>query len=189
MIPLKRIPLLLALFVTFTASGFAQKRFCTVAPPSPFHHSGMIVTSFDESAGRMKTTLEHPQSIGNDVYLYASFLNQDRRLRTPPTIEIYFVFASKHPKYRDSHNVSIDGVGGEMAHGMRTNYFTESGPKGLTVENTVITLSYEQLVSLLKQARVTARLGDTEITLTNNHLEALREIASIMVPPPRGTSR
>lgn len=188
MIPLKRIPLLLAIIVTFTATGFAQK-FCTVSPPSPFHHSGLIATSFDESAGRMKATLEHPNTVGNGVYLYASFFYQDRRLRTPPTIDIYFVSASKHPKYRDSHDVSIAAGGGELAHGMRTNYFTESGSKGLTIEKTVITLTYAELLNLIKSNRVTARLGDTEIELTNNHLEALREIASMMVPPVRGAKR
>src|SRR3954466_7622824 len=153
MIPLKRIPLLLALIVTFTATGFAQK-FCTVSPPSPFHHSALIVTSFDQQTGRMKTTLEHPQTIGGDVYLYASFFYQDRRLRTPPTIDIYFISASKHPKYRDSHNVNIAADGGALAHGMRTNYFTESGAKGLTIEKTVITLTYEELLNLIKSNRV-----------------------------------
>ena len=184
MIPLKRIPLLLALFVTFTATGYAQK-FCTVSPPSPFHHNGLIVTSFDQPTGRMKTTLEHPQTIGNGVYLFASFFYQDQRLRTPPTIDLYFISAAKHPKYRDSHNASIASGGGEMAHGMRTNYFTESGAKGLTIEKTVVTLTYAELQNLIESDRITARLGDTEIELTNNHLEALREIASMMVPPVR----
>jgi hypothetical protein len=188
MIPLKRIPLLVGLIVSFTATGFAQK-FCTVAPPSPFHHSGQIVTSLDEAAGRMKTTLEHPQTVGNGIYLAASFFYQDRRLRTPPTISIFFISASKHPKFGDSHNLSIAADDAELAHGMRTNYFTEKGEKGLTIEKTVITLSYEQLVSLTKSNRVTAQLGDTQIVLTNNHLEALREIASLMVPPPRGAKR
>ena len=189
MIPLKRIPLLLALFVTFTVTGYAQK-FCTVSPPSPFHHNGLIVTSFDEPTGRMKTTLEHPQTIGSGIYLYASFFYQDQRLqRTPPTIDIYFVSASKHPKYRDSHNVSIAGDVGELAHGMRINYFTESGAKGLTIEKTVITLTYAELLNLTNSNRVTARLGETEIELTNNHLEALREIASLMVPPVRAARR
>jgi len=188
MIPLKRIPLLLAIIVTFTATGYAQK-FCTVSPPSPFHHNGLIVTSFDQQTGRMKTTLEHPQTIGNGVYLFASFFYQDQRLRMPPTIDLYFVSAAKHPKYRDSHNVSIATGGGEMAHGMRTNYFTESGAKGLTIEKTVVTLTYAELQNLIKSDRVTARLGDTEIELTNNHLEALREIASMMVPPVRGAKK
>src|SRR3954470_15839110 len=169
MIPLKRIPLLVALIVTFTATGFAQK-FCTVSPPSPFHHSGQIVTSLDESAGRMKTTLEHPQTVGDGIYLAASFFYQDRRLRTPPAVTLYFISASKHPKFTDAHNLSIAADDAELAHGMRTNYFTEKGEKGQTIEKTAVTLSYEQLASLIKSNRVTAELGDTQIVLTNNHL-------------------
>ena len=183
MIPPTRIPLLLAIILTFAATGFAQK-FCTVSPPSPFHHNGVIVTSFDQPTGRMKTTLEHPHPIGNGVYLLASFFYQDRRLRTPPTIDLYFVSAAKHPKFRDSHNLSISADGSALAYGVRTSYFTERGEHGLTIEKTVVTLTYADLVNLTNANRVTARLGDTEVALTNNHLEALREIASLMMPPP-----
>lgn len=181
--PLKRIPLLLALIVTLTATGFAQK-FCTVSPPSPFHHNGQIVTTFDQPTGRMKATLEHPNTIGNGVYLFASFFYQDRRLRTPPSIDIYFISAAKHPQYRDSHNVSLYADGNAIPYGARTSYLTEKGEKGLTIEKTVVTLSYADLVNLTNANRVTARVGGTEVALTNNHLEALREMASMMMPPP-----
>src|SRR3954467_14585597 len=164
MIPPTRIPLLLAIILAFTATGFAQK-FCTVSPPSPFHHNGLIVTSFDQSAGRMKATLEHPNTIGSGVYLFASFFYQDRRVRTPPTVDIYFVSAAKHPKYSLSHNVSIYIDGNPLAYGQRTNYLTERGERGLTIEKTVITLSYADLVNLTNADRVTARVGETEVTL------------------------
>ncbi len=182
MIPLKRIPLLLAVFLTFAASGFAQK-FCTVAPPSPFKHNAQIVTSYDQRARRMKTTLEHPQILGDGQHLYASFFYQDPRLAAMPTIDLFFVSAAKQPKYRNSHNLSITADGNAWPFSGVAQYDTEDGARGTTIEKTRITLTYASLLNLTRARRVKARLGATEFELTNNHLEALREIASLMAPP------
>ena len=189
MISLKRIPLLLAIFLIFSATGFAQK-YCTVAPPSPFKHKALIETSYDQRARRMKTTLEHPNDLGNGLYLYASFFYQDSRLRSTPTIDIFFISAAKQPKYRDSHNLNIIADGNAWPFNGVAQYFTEDGPKGITIEKTKITLTYASLLSLIKARRVTARLGATEFHLSNNHLESLREIAMLMAPPlPRMAKR
>jgi hypothetical protein len=188
MIPLKRIPLLLVLFLTFTATGLAQK-FCTVAPPSPFKHSALIVTSFDPQAGRMKTTLEHPRPLGDGIHLYASFFYQDRRLRSTPMIDIFFISASKQPKYKAAHNLSILADGNAWPLAGVTQYYTESAAHGLTVEKIRMTLTYASLVNLIKAKRVTAHLGATEFELTNNHLESLREIAMLMAPPTNVAKR
>lgn len=188
MIPLNRIPLLVAIILSFAATGYAQK-FCTVAPPSPFKHNALIVTSYDQRAGRMKTSLEHPRVMGDGVYLYAAFFYQGQGLRVPPSIDLYFVHPSKKPAYADSHNVSLFADGAPWPVMTAAQYSTEKGEKGMTLEKTRVTLSYENLVSLLKARRVTARLGFTEFELSFNHLEALREIASLMAPPPPRVAR
>jgi hypothetical protein len=182
MIPLKRIPLLLAIFLTFPITGLAQK-FCTVAPPSPFKHNALIVTTYDQRARRMKTTLEHPNALSNGLHLYASFFYQDTRLGTAPVIDIFFINASKKPVYKDSHNLSLLADGNAWPFSGAAQYYTEDGPKGLTIEKTKITLTYASLLNLIKSKRVTARLGHAEFQLTNNHLESLREIAMLMAPP------
>lgn len=186
MIPLKRIPLLLAIFLTFPLTGLAQK-FCTVAPPSPFKHSALIETSYDQRAHKMKTTLEHPNALGNGLHLYASFFYQDPRFSSAPTIDIFFIAASKKPAYRDSHNLSLMADGNLWPLNSAAQYYLEDGPKGTTIEKTRITLTYASLISLLKSKRVTAQLGATEFQLTNNHLESLREIAMLMAPPQRSS--
>jgi hypothetical protein len=183
MIPLKRIPLLLAIFLSFTATGFAQK-YCTVSPPSPFKHNALIVTSYDQQTRRMKTMLEHPGTLGNGLRLYASFLYPDARRRSTPVVDIYFVSAAKQPKYRDSHDLSITADGNAWPFGSAAQYSTERGERGTTIEKTRITLTYSSLQSLLKARRVRARLGATEFELTNNHLESLRELAVLMTPAP-----
>ena len=183
MIPLKRIPLLFVIFLSFTATVFAQK-FCTVAPPSPYKHNAQIVTSYDQTARRMKTTLEHPNSLGNGLRLYASFYYQDSRLRSTQMVDIFFIAASKKPVYRDSHGLSIMADGNLWPFVGVAQYYAEKGERGLTLEKTKMTLTYAGLLNLVKAKRVRARLGETEFELTNNHLESLREIASLMAPPP-----
>ena len=182
MIPLRRISLLFGLFLTFTATGYAQK-FCTVAPPSPYKHNGLIVTSYDQRARRMKTTLEHPNDLGDGLHLAASFYYTDPRLRTPPTIDIILVAASKHPRFRDSHDLSLrpEGTSSWTFRGP-AQYSTGDGPQGMTLERAKITLSYADLLNLTRARRVRIRLGATEVELTNNHLESLREVASLMAP-------
>lgn len=182
MIPLKRIPLLLVVFLAFTASAFAQK-FCTVAPPSPFKHNALIVTSYDQNARRMKTTLEHPQALGDGQHLYAAFFYQDPRLRSMPVIDIFFISAARQPKYRDSHGVSITADGNAWPFTGVAQYYSERGARGTTIEKTRVTLTYASLQNLVKARRVKARIGATEFELTHNHLESLREIASLMAPP------
>jgi hypothetical protein len=189
MIPLKRIPLLLALFLSVTATGYAQK-FCTVAPPSPFKHNALIVTSYDQRARRMKTTLEHPNALGNGLRLYASFYYQDSRLRSTPMIDIFFIAASKKPLYRDSHELKFTADGNLWPLSMRAQYYTEDGPKGTTLEKTRITLAYPELMTLLKSRRVRASLGASEFELSFNHLESLRELAMLMAPrAPAGVAK
>ncbi|HEX8844510.1 MAG TPA: hypothetical protein VF791_07690 [Pyrinomonadaceae bacterium] len=186
MIPLKRFPLLAAICLAFSANAFAQK-FCTVSPPSPYKHNAVIVTTFDQNTGRMKATLEHPRPLSKGLYLYASFLYQDRRLRTPPTIDIYFIHAAKDKEveYAHAHNVSIMADGNAWPFAGTPRYYTERGDRKMTLEKTVLTLSYANLVNLLQAKRVTARVGGTEFELSFNHLESLREIASMMMPPAR----
>lgn len=186
--PLKRIPLLLGLSLfftlTFTATGYAQK-FCTVAPPSPYKHNALIVTSYDQRARRMKTTLEHPNDLGGGMHLAASFYYTDPRLRATPVIDLVFVAASKQPRFRDAHDLSLlpEGSAGWAFSGP-AQYSTGDGPKGTKLERAKITLSYADLLNLTRARRVRVRLGMTEFELSNNHLESLREVASLMAPPP-----
>ena len=184
MIPLKRIPLLLGLFLFFTSTGYAQK-FCTVAPPSPYKHNALIVTSYDQRARRMKTTLEHPNDLGDGLHMAASFFYTDPRTRSTPMIDLIFVAASKHPRFREAHDLSLRPEGNSAwTFSGPAQYSTDDGPKGTKLERNKITLSYTDLLNLTKARRVRVRLGATEFELSNNHLEALREVASLMAPPP-----
>lgn len=175
---LRRVPLLALFLLTCTVAVSAQK-FCDVAPPSQYKHNALIMTGFDQSARKVKTTLEHPRAMGGGIYLYAAFFQQDRRLRTGPMIEIVFTSVSKE-KYRFSHDVTFQAEGQELSFIGATQYFTGTDAEGHNLEKTRLTITHEQLLNLLKSKKVRARLGATEFELTHNHLESLRELASLM---------
>lgn len=184
------IPRLFLCALFFCACSFpvvAQKRFCPVPPPSPFKHSGQIVTSFDSSANKMRTTLEHPRSLGRGadaLYLSATFLHQDPRYPTPPTMDVIVISTSAVPKYRDSHSLVFFCDGRALPLQRLARYQSQSNGQGIIYEATRITLSYEDLLTITGAKKVSARLGQTEFELSGNHLEALRELVSLLAPSP-----
>jgi hypothetical protein len=183
-----RLFLSIALLSAFAALAPAQRKACPVPPPSPYKHNGTIVTSFDRTTRGMRTTLTHPQIIGNagdSIYLMASFVHQRANSSSRLAVEVAFVSVSKFPKYRDSHNLLLLADGKQVPMvGAAAQYQAEKQEHGMTSEATKVTLPYSALMNLLRARRVDARLGTTQFELSNNHLEALRELASLMAPPP-----
>ena len=183
-----KITLTFTLLFVLVPTGLAQKnqRACPVPPPSPFKHQGRIVTSFDRSTGGMRTTLEHPRVLSNaggELYLYASFTHQDPRRRSPLMVDIAFLSTSKQARYRDSHNLVFMTDGQMLNISARApEYNSQRDERGLFVEMTKLTIPFDSLLNLTRARKVAARIGATEVELTNNHLEALRELASLMQP-------
>ncbi|MCA1633730.1 MAG: hypothetical protein LC802_08430 [Acidobacteria bacterium] len=175
----------LLLFV-LSSQGLSQKRFCPVPPPSPFKHSGRIVTSFDRSIKGMRTTLEHPRALGKGtegLYFAASFIHNDPRRPTTPTVELVFVSSSPVTRYRDSHNLVFFCDGQQLTINQKASYKSQTGEGGTALEATRISLSYADVLAITRSRKVSARVGATDVEFTNNHLEALRELVSLIAPP------
>ena len=191
MIPRSPITLLAVAFilVSSAASAFAQKRYCEIPPPSPFKHTALIVTRYDKPAKRMKTVLEHPLSLGHAggdaLYLSASFFFSDPRLRARPMLELHFISVSKEPKLRNSPDVTILADAARLPLVGRAQYQSVKGEKGFVHETITATVTYDTLFNLIRAKRVIAQLGSAHFELTNNHLESLREVASLMAPQER----
>lgn len=184
---LKLVLCSLILFVGSPAALAQKKRFCPVPPPSPFKHNGRIVTSFDPASSGMRTTLEHPRALGKEpgapLYLTASFVHQDPRRGARPTVEVAFVSAALVSRFRDRHDLVLLCDGRQWVPQSRARYRAAKDAQGRTLEATSVTLSYDDLQNVIHSRRVGARLGTAEFELTNNHLEALRELASLIAPP------
>jgi hypothetical protein len=182
-----RFPLVALFLLIFAGISYGQ-RMCPVPPPSPFRHNAQIITRPDPRTKQWKVYMQHPTSLargGDPVYLAAEFAFVDPRLRAKPTIDISFVSMSKNPRFEFSHALSllIDGQPWPVAAPVQ--YSSKKQGDGVYLEITKVTLTYDSLISLIQGKKVSAQLGMAKFELTNNHLEALREVANMMMPGNR----
>ena len=178
-----RLILSAALLTLFAATAFPQKRLCPKPPPSPFKHDGQIVTSFDSRAGGMRTSLQHPRAIANGTELYylaASFMHQSPKRPGTPALELvlYTTLPSAQPQGAGSVSLVLDG----QARPFAQNASFRSQPGGGNAVR--LTLSYADLSALTRARHASVQLGGAQLQLTNNHLEALRELQSLLAPSP-----
>lgn len=175
------------LLINSTGALSQKRRACPTPPPSPFKHSGEIVTSFDSAARGMRTTLEHPGPLSagaeGAVYLSASFVHRDVRHGARQTLDLLLLSTSRAVRFRQSHELALVCDGRALALSSPVRYESKSSG-GTIYEATGVTLTAEDLASVTGARKVSARLGGVEFELTRNHLEALREMASLMGNSP-----
>ena len=178
-----RLLLSTLLLTTFAATAFPQKRLCPKPPPSPFKHDGEIVTIFDSRAGGMRTTLEHPRSLGRGVdayYLAASFMHQNTKRPGTPTLDLVIYSPSPASRLAAGQQLVLVLDGQPRSFGANAGFRAPSGG-GNAVR---LSLSYADASALTHARKVAAQIGGAEVELTNNHLEALREMVSLLAPSP-----
>ncbi|HEX8560637.1 MAG TPA: hypothetical protein VF668_21255 [Pyrinomonadaceae bacterium] len=178
-----RLLLAAALLSLLAATAFPQKRMCPKPPPSPFKHDGEIVTVFDSRAGGMRTTLEHPRALGRgaDVYrLAASFMHQSAKRPGTPTLEVVLYTTSPASRLQAGQAFTLVLDGQPHAFSRAASYRPQPGGGGAVR----LSLTYADASALARSRKVAAQFGGAEVELTNNHLEALREMFSLLAPSP-----
>jgi hypothetical protein len=179
--------ILLALLLAYAPpAALAQKSLCPKPPPSPYKHSGQIVTRLDRAARRMRTTLEHPRALAGakgNFYLGAAFLHADPRRGETPQVELVIHGASAAGGLGAGDDLSFLADGRALTPARRASF--RSRPAGAAVsESATVSLSLPEVTRLTGARRVSVRVGASELVLTHNHLEALRELVSQMAPAP-----
>ncbi|MCA1621103.1 MAG: hypothetical protein LC795_17715 [Acidobacteria bacterium] len=178
-----RLVLSAALLILLAATAFPQKRLCPKPPPSPFKHDGEIVTTFDSRAGGMRTTLEHPRSLGRGAdayYLAASFMHQNTKRPGTPTLDLVIYSPSPASRLEAGRQLVLVLDGRPRPFGANAGFRAPSGGGGAVR----LSLSYADASALAHARKVAAQIGGAEVELTNNHLEALREMVSLLAPSP-----
>ena len=178
-----RLLLSAALLILLAATAFPQKRLCPKPPPSPFKHDGEIVTSFDSRAGGMRTTLQHPRAIGNGTELYylaASFMHQSAKRPGTPALELVLHTSVPSAQPNNAGTVSLVLDGQARPFTQQANF--RSQPGGGNAMR--LTLSYAELSAITHARNASVQLGGAQLALTNNHLESLREMLSLLAPSP-----
>lgn len=180
----KILPTMLLLLVCAPPAA-AQKRACPAPPPSPFKHNGEIVTTYDRATRGMRTTLTHPRLLGPSgagYHLAASFAHQNPKRPTRLTLELVLVSAATQPGAR-AGALSFVADGREFPlYGTSAQFQTVRDASGVSHEAARVALPLHTVTTLLRARKISARLGATEVEFTPNHLEALREMASLMAP-------
>jgi hypothetical protein len=178
-----RLILSAALLTLFAATAFPQKRLCPKPPPSPYKHDGEIVTSFDSRAGGMRTTLQHPRAIGAGASLYylaASFMHPSVKRSGTPALELVLYTNSHAAQPQNAGGVSLVLDGQARPFTQQANFRSQPGG-GNAVR---LTLSYAEVSALTHARNASVQLAGAQLRLSNNHLESLRELLSLLAPSP-----
>ncbi len=183
MINRSRLSLAVLLLALLAQAAYPQKRLCPKPPPSPYKHDAQISTSLDRKANAMRVTLQHPRALGKGAevfYMAATFLYQDPRRPSNPTLDLLLFAASPVTKLNGPAGLSLLCDGRPCVQTRKVGYMT--GPGG--AEAARVTLTYAEAASITHARKVVARVGGSELEFTNNHLEALREMVSQLAPSP-----
>jgi hypothetical protein len=172
--------ILLALLLLGCASlGFGQK-FCRVAR-SPYKHTANIASRYDEHARSMETILEYPNFDGGGFSIYAAFYNHDVKLGYTPTVDLTFLFGSSQSLSQHARDLSLSVNGQPMALAGPVQFVSHK-EHNATIDAVRITLTYEKLLELTSGRKAEVRFGSTSHKLSEDNLEALRELASMLAP-------
>lgn len=171
---------------------------CPIPPPSPYKHTALISTRFDSRAGLMRTVLEHPVAVGGSpqpLYFVASFAYGDGDARIAPRTGFDFalVASGEFRSYGEGTALRVFADGQEQTPLAPARYAATTVDVKSDDENPVATnrqleqirvrLSAAALLDLARARTVQLELGGERYSLTENHLEALRELASLMRAP------
>ena len=177
-----RLSLAVLLLALSAQAAYPQKRLCPKPPPSPYKHDAQISTSLDRKANAMRVTLQHPRALGRGAelfYMGATFLYQDPRRPSNPSLDLLLVAASPLTKMNGG-GLAILCDGRPCAQTRNVRFM--NGPGGS--EAARLTLSYAEAANITHARKVVARVGANELEFTNNHLEALREMVAQLAPSP-----
>jgi len=178
-----RLALTVLLLALFAPAAYSQKKLCVKPPPSPYKHDAQISTSLDRKANAMRVTLQHPRALGKGAeqfYMAATFLYQDPRRPSTPTLDLLLFAASPLSKLTAGSGLSFDCDGRPCAQTRNVGFM--SGPGGAGAAR--VTLTYAEAASITHARKVVAHVGGADVEFTNNHLEALREMVSQLAPSP-----
>ena len=172
--------LLAILLLSCASLGFGQK-FCR-SVHSPYKHTANIVSRYDEHARHMKTVLEYPKfdGMGNGFTIYATFYHHDVKLGTP-TVDLYFLFASPQSSSQHARDLGLNINGRPLALTGPIQFASQT-ENHMTIEQARINITYEKLLEITSGQKAEVRLGSASRRLSEDNLEALRELASLLAP-------
>src|SRR5712691_1338292 len=166
-----------------------------------FTHNGKIETSYDQVKEITTVRLSPMQVYGeplasakyvgsDEARFNASFTYSGRTLRAQPKRVLFsLISTSQDWKYTDFRKLTalVDGKRLKLGPLEHLPSFTVNAPANSNSDDYIsqeiaISLPYETFVRIANGKQVQIRMGPREFELEKNHLEALRNLATCMVP-------
>src|SRR6266511_2182855 len=194
-----RFVLTLAIVTTWATFGLPQDGNTT--PQRIFTHDREIETSYDQ-VKEITTVRLNPMQVygeplassnyigGDEARFNASFTYPGRTLRAQPKRVLFsLVSTSEDWKYTDSRKLTalVDGKRlklGPQEHvpSFTVNAFANANTGDYISQGIAVSLPYKTFLRIANGKKVQIRMGPREFGLEKNHLEALRSLATWMVP-------
>lgn len=144
----------------------------------PFHHNGNITSQFDKFEKYTAISLEKmPISGGNSerLELSAFFIKSETSNTPPNSVILRFLSMSDDWRYLKYHDVSI--LADNRPLSFSPSEHDGSVGSGYVLEFIDVALPYQTFVQMVNAGKVEMRVGGTELNVTQNHLDALRDLA------------
>ncbi len=194
-----RFVLTLAIVITSATLELAQD--ANTIPQRTFTHNGEIETTYDQIK-EITTVRLNPMQVygeplassnyigGDEARFNASFTYPGRILRAQPKRVLFsLVSTTSDWKYTDFRKLTALVDGKRLKLGLQEHVpsFTVNVSANANFDDYIsqriaISLTYETFLRIANGKKVQIRMGPREFELEKNHLEALRYLATRMVP-------
>jgi hypothetical protein len=194
-----RFILTLAVVTACTTFGLGQH--ANTTPQQIFEHNGKVEKRYDQIK-EITTVRLNPMQVygeplassnyigGDEASFNASFTYSGRTLRTQPKRVLFSLTSTSQDwKYTDFRKLTalIDGKRldlGPLEHvpSFTVNASANANSDDYISQGIAISLTYKTFLRIVNGKKVHIRMGPREFELGKNHLEALRDLATRMVP-------
>jgi len=192
---------ILTLAIVITSATFGLPQNVNTTPQRILKYSGEIETTYDQIKG-ITTVRLIPMQVygephtslkyigGDEARFSASFTYLGQTLRAQPkTVLFSLISTSEDWKYSDFRKLTalVDGKRlnlGPLEHVPSFTVSASANPKSddYISQWIAISLTYKTFVRIANGKKVKIRMGPREFKLEKNHHEALRNLATRMVP-------
>jgi hypothetical protein len=198
-------PAVLVCGLMISSYAWAQGPNLSPPPKRNYKYDGKVVSTYDKTKDATTVLiqlmpvkevedphpiLEHSPHYPRDwsrLELTSFFVYSGQRLVTPKYVSIGIVYLALDPQRYESHVLAakIDGdpiVFGKMDVLRTQSVIIRFAYKPYTRRTLEIVVPYEQLLRLANAKKVKLKLGDYEFSLSKDHMDAIKDLASRTVP-------
>jgi hypothetical protein len=192
---------ILTLMIVTTCATLGLGQGTDITPQGISRQHGKVETSYDQvraiTTVRLRPMQVYGESLASSQYIggdeasfNASFTYSGRTLRVPPKRILFSLTSTSQDwKYTDFRKLSalVDGKRLNLGPLEHVPSFAVNAPRNVNSDDYIsegiaVSVPYKTFLRITNGKKVQIRMGPREFELTRNHLQALRDLATRMVP-------